>query len=487
MGNTHSIAGHDCFMAAVSHNPGLVAFNGDPFFHSRVPPLYNTNVPVTPALVTFPETSSQVAQIVQCAAANGYKVQARSGGHSYGNHGRFHAHSNVISFPGLGGEDGAVVVDLRNIQHFSMNPRTHWATVGAGTNLGDLHTRLQNAGGRAVAHGTCLDVGMGGHFTIGGLGIMSREWGLALDHIQEAEVVLANGTIVRANHVHHPEVLFAVKGAAASFGIVTEFVLHTHAVPTHAVQYSYTFNAGNTTQKAQVFKDWQNFIFTKNLTRRVSSELVVSELGIILSGKFFGSLSEWKSFEMHKNFPPANKGNVITLTDWLGMIGSEAENIIQQVGGAIPCSFYAKSMSFTDEDFITDDVVDKLFEYIDSADKDTLAWFIIFDLEAGATNDPPVNATAYAHREAVMWMQSYAINLFGPVSDKTKTFLNSINNVISSSRPNTSYGAYPGYVDPLLPDAQRSYWGANLPRLQQIKAEIDPYDIFHNPQSVQLT
>ncbi|OOQ84864.1 putative glucooligosaccharide oxidase [Penicillium brasilianum] len=471
MGIAHSIPGQDCLLAAVGHNSRLVAFQDDAFFHLRTPPVYNLDRPVTPIAVTFPENSEQVASIVRCAASNGYKVQARSGGHSYGNY-------------GLGGVDGEVVVDLKNLQDFSMDPSSHIATFGSGTLLGDLHSRLYNAGKRAVAHGACLSVGMGGHFTIGGLGTMSRQWGMALDHIREVEVVLANGTIVNASDSQNQDVLFAIKGAAASFGIVTKFKLTTHPAPTQAVQFSYTLNLGSTAERARLFKDWQRFIFTKNLTRQVSSELVVFELGILLSGTFFGSLDEWKSLEKELDFPAADKGSVIILTDWLGMIASQAEDLIVQVVGGIASAFYAKSMSFTDA--VPDEGIDSLFNYLASAMKGTPAWFIIFDLEAGAINDVPVNATAYAHRETIMWMQSYAVSLLGPVSQTTKGFLNGINNVVSTSRPGAVYGAYPGYVDPLLENAQEAYWGSNLPRLQSIKAQVDPMDIFHNPQSVQV-
>ena len=86
MGNYPSTTGHNCFLAAVGHNTDLVAFRDDPFFRLQIP-LYNLNLPVVPAVITFPETSSQVAEVVRCAETNGYKVQAYSGGHSYGNYG----------------------------------------------------------------------------------------------------------------------------------------------------------------------------------------------------------------------------------------------------------------------------------------------------------------------------------------------------------------------------------------------------------------
>lgn len=73
------------------------------------------------------------------------------------------------------------------------------ATVGAGMRLGDMDEYLHNAGKRAVAHGVCPGVGLGGHATIGGLGPSSRMWGSCADHIVEVEVVTAKGEIVRAS------------------------------------------------------------------------------------------------------------------------------------------------------------------------------------------------------------------------------------------------------------------------------------------------
>lgn len=88
MGIIQSIPGHDCLLAAVGYDASLVTFRTDAFFAWDVP-LYNLNFPVYPVVLTYPKTTDQVADIVSCAVDNGYKVQARSGGHSYANHGLF--------------------------------------------------------------------------------------------------------------------------------------------------------------------------------------------------------------------------------------------------------------------------------------------------------------------------------------------------------------------------------------------------------------
>lgn len=66
---------------------GRVAFPGDPVYQEEVN-RFNLNIPVTPAALTYPVSSQQIAAIVKCAADNDYPVQAKSGGHSYGNYGK---------------------------------------------------------------------------------------------------------------------------------------------------------------------------------------------------------------------------------------------------------------------------------------------------------------------------------------------------------------------------------------------------------------
>lgn len=171
---------------------------------------YNLAVDVNPEAVIRPNSTEQVAATVQCAAENGYKVQAKSGGHSYANF-------------GLG--DGAVAIDLVNINQYSIDSATGHAIIGAGMRLGDIDDKLHETG-RAFAHGVCPSVGIGGHATIvshfvppmpkvtdetnpqGGLGPMSRMWGPALDAVVEVEVVTANGTIVRANDQQNSDLFY---------------------------------------------------------------------------------------------------------------------------------------------------------------------------------------------------------------------------------------------------------------------------------------
>ena len=137
----------DCLNTVFS-DASLRTFPQDVDYFSKIN-AYNLDYPVYPAAIVRPTTVTQVSAAVKCAVKAGVKVQPRSGGHSYANY-------------CLGGVDGALVVDLMHLQKFDMDTATWEATIGAGTLLGDVTKRLHDAGGRAIAHGICPQVGIGG-------------------------------------------------------------------------------------------------------------------------------------------------------------------------------------------------------------------------------------------------------------------------------------------------------------------------------------
>ena len=147
MGNTTSTPFEACIADVLPRED--YSFPGDIFFQETAVKAYNKDIPIVPAAVARPSTTEEVAQLVQCAVEYSVKVQPRGGGHSYANY-------------CIGGEDGALVVDLEYFQRFEMDESTWYATVGGGTLLGELTKRMHDAGGRVIAHGTCPQVGIGG-------------------------------------------------------------------------------------------------------------------------------------------------------------------------------------------------------------------------------------------------------------------------------------------------------------------------------------
>ncbi len=114
-------------------------------------------------------------------------------------------------------------------------------------------------------------------------------------------------------------------------------------------------------------------------------------------------------------------------------------------------------------------------------------WYLLINYNCSLShlrNDIAQDATAYAHRDALFYLQSYAVGV-GKVPESTKEFLRGVNSLLKNGTPGgDKFGAYAGYVDPELPNGPEAYWRANLPRLEQIKYVVDPSDVFHNPKSV---
>lgn len=114
---------------------------------------YNLRLQYKPLVIVLAATNTHVSDSVFCAATHNLNVQAKSGGHSYASY-------------STGGRDGAVVIDLQKFQTVSLNTKSNIATFGAGVRLGNLELALRPYG-RALPHGTCTNVGAGGHFVIG--------------------------------------------------------------------------------------------------------------------------------------------------------------------------------------------------------------------------------------------------------------------------------------------------------------------------------
>lgn len=259
--------------------------------------------------------------------------------------------------------------------------------------------------------------------------------------------------------------------------------MRTHPAPGDIVQYSFEFTIGDdAAELASVYKKWQDVVTDLDLDRRFGSELILYSGGIIITGTFYGTQDEFKASKIEQRLP---ENGTLALTDWLGSLTELAEKEALYLSD-IHTNFYSKSLGLRREDALTEDNATALFEYVHGLDKGTLLWFIIFDATGGAVADVPLNTTGYAHRDKVMFYQSYAIDLF-ELSDTTRSFLTDFHDKLTSFLPAaaTGRGTYPGYVDLYISGIpQEQYWVGNLPRLEDVKSKWDPNDVFHNPQSV---
>src|SRR5215207_6181243 len=161
-----------------------------------------------PLAIARAADARDVATAVNFARDNSLPLAVRSGGHSL-------AYLSVI--------DDAIVVDLSEMAHVSIDPVARTARVQPAATSGDL-AGPANDFGLALSTGDTHSVGMGGSTTGGGIGFMVRKYGLALDNLLEAQVVTAAGDIVTASAEEHPDLFWAIRGGGGNAGIVTELV-----------------------------------------------------------------------------------------------------------------------------------------------------------------------------------------------------------------------------------------------------------------------
>lgn len=169
-----------------------------------------------PAVIARPVDAEDVARVIALARATGLELAIRSGGHSGAGH-------SVC--------EGGIVLDLAAMKgmQFDLENNTMWAE--AGLTAGEV-TEAAAAHGLAVGFGDTGSVGIGGITLGGGVGYLTRKYGLTIDNLLAAEIVTADGQILQINSDNHPDLFWAIRGGGGNFGVVTRFQFRLHQVDT---------------------------------------------------------------------------------------------------------------------------------------------------------------------------------------------------------------------------------------------------------------
>src|SRR6266508_4527832 len=192
---------------------GRVIAPGDPDY-DRARTTFYGGIDRHPAVIIRVKDADEVAGVISLARETGLPLAVRSGGHSVVGH--------CVT-------EGGIVLDLSDMRDLQIDVegRTAWAE--AGLTAGEYATAA-NAHGLATGFGDTGSVGIGGLTLGGGVGYLVRKYGLTIDDLLAAEIVTADGQLLRVDAESHPDLFWAIRGGGGNFGVVTRFRFRLHPV-----------------------------------------------------------------------------------------------------------------------------------------------------------------------------------------------------------------------------------------------------------------
>jgi hypothetical protein len=177
-------------------------------------PIWNGAVNHQPALFALCETVEDVQNAVRTARAHNLPLSVRGGGHDWA---------------GRALRDGGLVIDLSRMRSVEVDAAAKVATIAGGATGTDVAAATTSLGLAAVAPNVGA-VGIAGFLLAGGYGGLTTRFGLAIDNLLEAQLVLADGSVVFANATHNEDLFWAIRGGGGNFGVVRSMRIRLHPV-----------------------------------------------------------------------------------------------------------------------------------------------------------------------------------------------------------------------------------------------------------------
>lgn len=426
--------------------------------------VWNGMIDKHPALIARCAETVDVITAVDFARRNNLLLSVRGGGH------------NVA---GKAVCDGGLVIDLAPMRGVRVDPVNRTVQVQGGATLGDIDRETQPSG-LAVPVGVVTATGIAGLTLHGGMGWLTRKYGLTIDNLISVDIVNADGEVRRASETKHPDLFWAVRGGGGNFGIVTSFEFRAHPVGPD-VWFSVIIYPAS--QARRVMR------FAREFMRQAPEELMVLA-------------TFWMAPE--EDFvPPEHRGApaFIVLACYHGPV-EKGEQVVRPLREAAePMAEQSGPRKFIDvQKFFDADYPNGMFYYWKSLYLDRLDDEVMDVLSAhaarrpspltsvdlwfleGALNRIPPEATAFARRDV-----HYAVAIESNWTDPAQSDAN-----VAWSREvfddmqrfaRGSYLNFPGFVENRDQLLQGAYAG-NLQRLREIKARYDPDNLFQGALNI---
>ncbi|MEV0972272.1 FAD-binding oxidoreductase [Microtetraspora glauca] len=408
----------------------------------------------SPAYVLRPNSVGDVQAGARFAAGAGLPLSVRGGGHG---------------FPGFGTNDGGVVIDLSALATVEIiDKERHLVRIGGGATWGQVAATLAPHG-LAISSGDTKSVGVGGLTLTGGIGWKVRKYGLALDNVVGAEVVTANGEVVRASAGENPELFWALRGGGGNFGIVTAFEFAAHPT-TDVFHGKIAFPAS---EAATVLQGWADYL-------RTAPEELTSIASF--ANPFAGGPEA--PVEIHVAFDGHDPELAAEAIDPIRRLGTAIDDDIALkpcadtlVDGATPPPGIRL---VTRSAFVDKESVSEVLQILAEVGASERSPFIAVRSVGGAVSRIPDDATAYAHRQAELMVVTTTAGPT-PVVEAARPALEAIWGRLT---PHVN-GLYANFLSSATEeDVAAIYPTETYKRLAAVKRQYDPRNLFARNHNV---
>ncbi|QKE75051.1 FAD-binding oxidoreductase [Arthrobacter citreus] len=415
------------------------------------------NNPKFPKIIVFCQKKRDVLNALNWAKENNMPFRVRSGRHSFENF-------SLVN--------GGLVIDVSEMNTVTVDCKNMTAKIQAGANLGKVYNVLWE-NGTTIPAGTESSVGVVGLSLGGGIGMLSRLYGLTCDNLLEVEIAVSNGKekakIIKANKKQNSDLFWACRGGGGgNFGIVTSLKYKVHSISNVSI-FSIIWE-WNDFEAA--FDAWQKF--ATNTDNRLTSEIELRSKQanqIIAQGEFVGPAAKLREL-----LRPLTETGTPIKVEIKEVPYIEAVHFFDEPIGNIP-TYKKRSGSFINE-ILPKRAILIMKSFLENTPNETTA--IWQQSLGGEVKRIKPDETAYYYRDAII-VQEYYSRWKRPEEEE-----NSIRWVeeLRSALSKYTTGDYVNWPDRFIRNWPTAYYGGNLQRLRIVKREYDPYNLFNFPQSI---
>ncbi|PON60542.1 Xanthine dehydrogenase C subunit [Parasponia andersonii] len=472
-----------------------------------------------PVAIILPQSVEQIISAVSCARKASCKITVRSGGHSYeGTSTSITASATAIAPP-------FVIIDLMNLNRVTVDLESETAWVEGGATLGETYYAIFNASSTldldhnyGFSAGSCPTVGVGGHISGGGFGLLSRKYGVAADNVVDALLVDANGQLLDRESMGE-EVFWAIRGGGGGvWGIIYAWKVRLLKVPPTVTAFIVS-RPGTITHVAKLVDKWQavapnlgDDFYLSCFVGAGLPETATTGISATFKGFYVGTKTNTVSL-IHRVFPELGVVEqdcfemswIQSTVFFSGLAPGSSVSDLRNRYKLDKAYFKAKS------DYVRTPISHAGIRAALHILEEEPKGHVILDPYGGIMDRISTESIAFPHRKGNLYSIQYMVEWHQQDNDKREDYINWIKTLYNAMAPYVSWGPRASYVnymdfdlgmmvtDQLVLNASfpanneaveiARVWGEkyflnNFDRLVRAKTLIDPRNVFTNQQGI---